>query len=82
MNTTASVLESVDQLNLLLVQQMTNRVRWRETIELMIKSGVKNFVEIGSGKVLTKFSKRIYPELNMFGIENIAEIEAFLNASA
>ena len=37
----------------MLIEQIENRVRWRESIQYMIKNGVKKFIEIGRGKVLT-----------------------------
>jgi [acyl-carrier-protein] S-malonyltransferase len=42
-----------------LVEQVTGTVRWRECVETMNKSGVTQFYEIGSGKVLTGLLKRI-----------------------
>ncbi len=46
----------------LLVEQMTARVRWRESVEWMAESGVTRFIEIGAGKVLTGLAKRIAPQ--------------------
>lgn len=76
MNVTARPLEGKDQVNPLLVQQITDRVRWRELIAFMIHSGVDRIVEIGPGKVLAKLSKREYPDLDIFGIETISDVEA------
>ena len=44
---------------MLLVEQIENRVRWRESVGHMIKNGVNHFIEIGPGKVLTGLIKRI-----------------------
>lgn len=80
MNITAKPLQDKEQLHSLLVQQMTGRVRWRESVKFMIDAGVDCIVEIGSGKVLTKLSKRAYPGIDMVGIETIAEMENFINS--
>lgn len=78
MNVTATPLENQSQIHPLLVQQITDRVRWRETINFMANSGIKQIIEIGPGKVLTKISKRTHPEIEMFGIETVTEMESLL----
>lgn len=62
----------------LLVQQITNRVRWRESISYMKAQGVTKIVEIGAGKVLTGLTKRIDPELEGVSIQTPQDIEDFL----
>ena len=48
-----------DELKKLLIEQIENRVRWRESIINMIDKGVNHFIEIGPGKVLSGIIKRI-----------------------
>jgi [acyl-carrier-protein] S-malonyltransferase len=62
----------------LLVQQITSRVRWRESIFYMKAQGVTRIVEIGAGKVLTGLTKRIDPELEGLSIQTPEDINAFL----
>ena len=62
----------------LLVQQITSRVRWRESISYMKAQGVTKIVEIGAGKVLTGLTKRIDPELEGISIQTPQDIEEFL----
>ena len=62
----------------LLVQQVTGRVRWRETIESMRGLGMTSVVEVGAGKVLTAMAKRIDKELALFSVDTPQDIEAFL----
>ncbi|MCK6102847.1 MULTISPECIES: ACP S-malonyltransferase [unclassified Brevundimonas] len=67
----------------LLVEQVTGRVRWRESMEWMATSdsqgggGVTRFVEIGSGKVLTGMAKRIAPDAEGLALNSPEYLEAF-----
>lgn len=62
----------------LLEQQITGRVRWRETISYMKVQGVTKIVEIGAGKVLTGLTKRIEAEVEGISIQTPHDIEEFL----
>jgi len=62
----------------LLVEQVTARVRWRETIASLRGRGVDSVVEAGAGKVLTGMAKRIDKDLPAISIETPQEIEAFI----
>ena len=65
----------------LLVEQVTGRVRWRESMEWMAGEGnVTRFVEIGSGKVLTGMVKRIAPGAESLPLNTPEELEAFAKA--
>jgi [acyl-carrier-protein] S-malonyltransferase len=62
----------------LLVQQVTGRVRWRESIQwLAEEGGVTRFAELGSGKVLTGIAKRIAPDAEGMALGTPADLEAF-----
>ena len=56
-NVTSKVCNEKEIANLL-VEQIISKVRWREIVENMIKDGVQNFIEIGPGNVLNKFSQK------------------------
>ena len=58
-NVTANEISNKDELKRLLVDQIENRVRWRESILIMINKGVDHFIEVGPGKVLSGLVKRI-----------------------
>ena len=58
-NVTAKEISNKEELKSLLVDQVENRVRWRESVDHMINNGVNHFIEIGPGKVLTGLIKRI-----------------------
>jgi len=62
----------------LLVEQVTGRVRWRESMEWMAtEGGVTRFVEVGSGKVLTGMAKRIAADAEALALNTPEELEAF-----
>ena len=58
-NVTAKEIFNKEELKMLLIDQIENRVRWRESVVHMINSGVNHFIEIGPGKVLSGLIKRI-----------------------
>ena len=58
-NVTAKEILNKEELKILLIDQIENRVRWRESVDNMINNGVNHFIEIGPGKVLTGLIKRI-----------------------
>ena len=71
-NVTAKEIENKDDLKKLLIEQIESRVRWRESVIYMISKGIKQFVEIGPGKVLSGLVKRIdrQIEINTINDEN------------
>jgi [acyl-carrier-protein] S-malonyltransferase len=60
-----------------LVEQVTARVRWRETIAGFGSRGVTTTVEIGAGKVLTGLAKRIDPQLDGVAVNTADDVAAF-----
>jgi [acyl-carrier-protein] S-malonyltransferase len=60
------------------IEQVTARVRWRESALYMKDQGVDLLVEIGTGKVLTGMVRRIDRELKGISIETPEDVEAFL----
>ena len=78
-NVNASSETNPSEIKKLLVKQIFSTVRWRESIIEMSKSGVKNFVEIGPGKVLSGMVKRTAKEANCFSINTIVDIKNLIN---
>ena len=76
-NVTAKTIDNFKEIPSLLTKQITHHVRWRETIDLMTKNGVKHFIEIGPGKALTGMIKRIGKELTTTTIDNITQFNEF-----
>jgi [acyl-carrier-protein] S-malonyltransferase len=76
-NVTAVSTRDPDVLRKLLVEQVTGRVRWRESVAFMATAGATRFVEVGAGKVLTGMVKRIAPDSEALALTPPADLEAF-----
>jgi len=76
-NVTAEAVGEAEQIRRLLVEQVTGRVRWRESVEWMAALGVSRFVEIGAGNVLTGTIKRIAPDAEALALNAPEDFEAF-----
>jgi [acyl-carrier-protein] S-malonyltransferase len=74
-NVTAQIIADKDELKNLLIKQIENRVRWRESVINMIKNDINHFIEIGPGKVLSGLVKRINREVKIDTINNQGDIE-------
>ena len=74
-NVTAEQISNRDELKKLLIDQIENRVRWRESVLNMIKKGVNQFIEIGPGKVLSGLVKRIDKNVKINTINNESDIK-------
>ena len=74
-NVTAEEISNKEELKELLIQQIESRVRWRESITKMISSGVKHFIEIGPGKVLSGLVKRIDRTVKINTINSDSDIK-------
>ena len=78
-NVGAAPLTETNKIKDSLVEQITNTVRWRESIDNMCDLGVDNFIEIGAGNVLSGLVKRINKTVNSSSIQNIENIENYIN---
>ena len=74
-NVTAKEENDVNIIKPLLVNQITSRVRWRESVSYMIKEGVVDFVEIGPGKVLSSLVKKIDSNAQVSNINSLDDIK-------
>ena len=74
-NVTAKEIKNKEELKILLIEQIENRVRWRESVVYMINNGVNNFIEIGPGKVLTGLIKRIDKNVKTNTISHTSDIK-------
>jgi [acyl-carrier-protein] S-malonyltransferase len=74
-NVTAAMVTDPAEVRRLLVEQVTGRVRWRESVLAMAGAGVEQFVELG-GKVLGPMISRTVAEMNVTSVVRMADIEA------
>ena len=74
-NVTGKEISNSNELKDLLVKQIENRVRWRESVLLMINKGVNQFIEIGPGKVLSGLIKRIDKNVKVSAINTEEDIK-------
>lgn len=74
-NTTAQVMEH-DEIKALLTRQVMEPVRFYESIETMKNMGVERFIEVGPGKILSGFIKRIDKTADFTNVEDLASFEA------
>ena len=74
-NVTADEISNKNELKKLLIQQIENRVRWRESVINMINKGVNQFIEIGPGKVLSGLVKRIDRNIKINTINSESDIK-------
>ena len=77
-NVTARPTLDPEAIRKMLVEQVTGRVRWRESMEWMAgEGGVSRFAEAGAGKVLSGMAKRIAPDAEATPLNTPADLEAF-----
>ena len=74
-NVTAKEEDEENKIKLLLIDQITSRVKWRESVNNLIKSGVNEFLEIGPGKVLSGLVKKINKNVKIININSIDDIK-------
>ena len=74
-NINAEVITDCGKIEELLVAQVSGSVRWQQSVEKMIQEGVDTFVEIGPGKTLAGFMKKIAPEMKTYNIQNVEDLE-------
>ena len=74
-NVTANEVLDINKIKTLLIDQITSRVRWRESVNYMIKEGVNEFLEIGPGKVLSGLIKKINKDIKVSNINSLEDIK-------
>ncbi|MCC8139149.1 MAG: ACP S-malonyltransferase [Lachnospiraceae bacterium] len=74
-NVTADYMKSADDVKDYLRRQVSSSVRWQQSVERMIADGVDTFVEMGPGKTLSGFMRKINRGVTMYNIETMADFE-------
>jgi [acyl-carrier-protein] S-malonyltransferase len=79
-NVDASPIGTATAVRNALVRQVASPVRWVESVQKMISMGVRRFVEVGPGNVLTGLIKRIDSSVDLVNVSDVESIERFVNA--
>ena len=74
-NVTAQYVTEAEDVKPLLMKQVSSSVRWQQSVETMIADGVDTFIEIGPGKTLSGFMKKINRDVKVLNIEKLEDIE-------
>ena len=74
-NVTAEYVSDISETKALLAEQVASSVRWQESMERMIAEGVDTFVEIGPGKTLAGFMRKINRNVKMYNIGTWEDVE-------
>ena len=74
-NVTADYVRDIEQVKPLLEKQVSSSVRWQQSVERMLADGVDTFIEIGPGKTLTGFMKKINKDVRAINIEKYEDLE-------
>lgn len=79
-NVTAKAVPDIAETKQLLVEQICAPVRWQQSMEAMIADGVDTFIEIGPGRTLTGFMKKINRDVNVYNVSAWEDVERVLHA--
>ena len=74
-NVTAKYVTEPDEVKDLLIRQVSSPVKWQQCVETMIEDGVDTFIEIGPGKTLTGFMKKINRSVTAMNIQTLEDLE-------
>lgn len=74
-NVTAGYVTKAEEVKDLLVSQVSSPVRWQQCVERMLADGADTFVEIGPGKTLAGFMRKINRDVTMINIQNLEDFE-------
>lgn len=78
-NVTAEKVEDIAQTKALLKDQVSSSVRWMQSMDYMIREGVDTFIEVGPGKTLAGFMKKINRDVKVYNISSWEDIEKTRN---
>lgn len=79
-NVTAQYVKSAAEVKELLTRQVSSSVRWQQSVEAMIADGVDTFIEIGPGRTLAGFMKKISREVRTLNVEKLEDIDKVVEA--
>ena len=79
-NVTGEYVIDIENTKELLAKQISSSVRWQQSVEKMISQGVDTFVEIGPGRTLAGFMKKINRNVKVYNIQTVEDVEKVVNA--
>ena len=79
-NVTAAYVTDADEVKPLLEKQVSSSVRWQQSVEAMLADGVDTFIEIGPGKTLAGFMKKIDRTAKVLNIEKLEDVDKVVEA--
>lgn len=79
-NVTAAYVTNTEEVKPLLEKQVSSPVKWQQSVERMIADGADTFIEIGPGKTLTGFMRKINREMKVYSIEKPEDLEKVAEA--
>ncbi len=79
-NVNAQFVTTAEPVKDLLTRQVSSSVRWQQSVEAMINDGVDTFIEIGPGRTLAGFMKKISKEVKTMNVEKLVDIEKVAEA--
>ena len=78
-NVTAEYVEDPSETKALLEKQISSSVRWQQTIERLIADGAEEFVEIGPGRSLSGFMRKINRDVTTCNIDKMEDFNKYVN---
>ncbi len=79
-NVTAQYVKNAGEVKELLTRQVSSSVRWQQSVEAMIADGVDTFIEIGPGKTLAGFMRKISRDVKTFNVETLEDMGKVVEA--
>jgi [acyl-carrier-protein] S-malonyltransferase len=79
-NVTAAYVTDAAEVKPLLERQVSSSVRWQQSVEAMLADGVDTFIEIGPGKTLAGFMRKINRTAKVLNVEKLEDVEKVLEA--
>lgn len=79
-NVTAAYVTDAAEVKPLLAKQVSSSVRWQQSVEAMLADGVDTFIEIGPGKTLAGFMRKIDRTVKVLNIEKLADVDKVVDA--
>ena len=79
-NVTAANVTEADEVKPLLTKQVSSSVRWQQSVETMLADGVDTFIEIGPGKTLAGFMRKIDRSAKVYNVEKLEDVQKVVEA--